>query len=43
MRIVLTGVTGQIGNALSATLGRLGDVIPADRSVLNLAHPGTLS
>jgi dTDP-4-dehydrorhamnose reductase len=43
MRIVLTGITGQVGRALIGPLGTLGDVIPADRSVLNLAEPGTLS
>jgi dTDP-4-dehydrorhamnose reductase len=43
MRILVTGVTGQVGKALTTTLGRLGDVIPADRSVLNLAEPVTLS
>jgi dTDP-4-dehydrorhamnose reductase len=42
MRIVLTGVTGQVGKALTGTLSKLGDVIPADRSILNLAQPGTL-
>jgi dTDP-4-dehydrorhamnose reductase len=43
MRIVVTGVTGQVGKALTATLGKLGTVVPADRSVLNLAEPTTLS
>lgn len=43
MRIVLTGVTGQVGRALVGPLGRLGDLIPADRSLLNLAEPGELS
>jgi len=43
MRIVVTGVTGQVGAALVTTLGSLGSVIPADRSVLNLADPTTLS
>ena len=42
MRILVTGVTGQIGNALAKRLKPLGDVVPADRSVLNLAEPGTL-
>jgi len=42
MRIVLTGITGQVGRALVAPLARLGDVIPTDRSVLNLAEAGTL-
>jgi dTDP-4-dehydrorhamnose reductase len=42
MRIVLTGVTGQVGRALLTPLVRLGTVIPADRSALNLAEPATL-
>src|ERR1700751_6419696 len=42
MRILVTGVTGQVGKALPTTLGSLGDVIPADRSALNLAEPGKL-
>lgn len=43
MRIVLTGVTGQIGRALLGPLGSLGQVVPADRSLLNLAEPEALS
>jgi dTDP-4-dehydrorhamnose reductase len=42
MRILVTGVTGQVGKTLIKRLYRLGDVVPADRSVLNLAEPGTL-
>lgn len=42
MRILLTGVTGQVGRALTTTLGKVGTVVPADRSVLNLAEPGKL-
>jgi dTDP-4-dehydrorhamnose reductase len=42
MRILVTGVTGQVGKALTKRLYRLGDLVPADRSVLNLAEPGTL-
>ncbi len=42
MRILLTGITGQVGRALEGPLGRLGDVIPADRSVLDMAEAGTL-
>lgn len=42
MRIVVTGVTGQVGRALTSTLDQLGTVIPADRSLLNLAEPSTL-
>ncbi len=43
MRIVVTGVTGQVGSALTTRLRGFGDVIPADRSVLDLAEPGTLA
>lgn len=42
MRILIAGVTGQVGKALTEGLSGLGDVIPADRSVLNLAGPSTL-
>lgn len=42
MRILVTGVTGQVGKALTERLCRFGDVVPADRSVLNLAEPGML-
>jgi dTDP-4-dehydrorhamnose reductase len=42
MRILVTGVTGQVGKALTKRLYRLGDVVPADRSVLNLAEPSTI-
>jgi dTDP-4-dehydrorhamnose reductase len=42
MRIVVTGVSGQVGGALLTPLARLGTVIPADRSVLNLAEPATM-
>jgi len=43
MRIVVTGVTGQVGKALVTPLAQLGTVLPADRSVLNLAAPATLA
>ena len=43
MRIVVTGVTGQVGKALVTPLAQLGTVVPADRSVLNLAAPATLA
>ena len=43
MRIVLTGVTGQLGQALIGPLSTVGHVIPADRSLLNLADPEELS
>ena len=37
MKVLLTGVTGQIGGELQRTLSRLGTVVPADRGVLDLA------
>jgi dTDP-4-dehydrorhamnose reductase len=43
MRILLTGVTGQVGRALVMPLARLGTVVPANRSMLNLAEPAALS
>jgi dTDP-4-dehydrorhamnose reductase len=42
MRIVLTGISGQVGRALIGPLEGLGHVIPADRSLLNLAKPEEL-
>jgi dTDP-4-dehydrorhamnose reductase len=43
MRIVVTGVSGQVGRALLAPLAQLGTVVPADRSVLDLADSATLA
>ena len=37
MKVLLTGVTGQIGRELQRTLSRLGTVVPADRGMLDLA------
>jgi dTDP-4-dehydrorhamnose reductase len=42
MRILLTGVTGQVGHALIAPLSGLGDVIQADRTILNFAETSTV-
>jgi dTDP-4-dehydrorhamnose reductase len=42
MRILLTGVTGQVGGALRAPLGALGSVVAADRAMLDLAMPERL-
>jgi dTDP-4-dehydrorhamnose reductase len=39
MRILLTGVTGQVGTALRAPLECAGSLIAADRSQLDLARP----
>ena len=43
MRILLTGVTGQVGSALRAPLSELATVLPADRAQLDLSQPATLS
>lgn len=39
MRILVTGVTGQVGSALASQLRSLGTVIPADRAALDLTRP----
>lgn len=43
MRILLTGVTGQIGRALLPRLSTLGTVVAADRKTLDLAAPKDIS
>ena len=43
MRILLTGVTGQVGSALRAPLATFATVLQADRSQLDLSQPATLS
>lgn len=43
MRILLTGVSGQIGGALRVALAPLGDVIAPTRGAFDLARPETLS
>jgi len=42
MRILVTGVTGQVGGALADRLAPFGQVIAADRPVLDLAAPAAL-
>jgi dTDP-4-dehydrorhamnose reductase len=39
MRVLLAGVTGQVGGALVAPLRSIGTVVTADRSELDLARP----
>jgi len=39
MRILVTGVSGQVGGALASRLPPLGTVGPADRAVLDLSRP----
>jgi dTDP-4-dehydrorhamnose reductase len=43
MRILLTGVTGQVGSALCAPLAKFATVLQADRGQLDLSQPATLS
>jgi dTDP-4-dehydrorhamnose reductase len=43
MRILLTGVNGQVGNALRAPLASLGTVLAVDRSSLDLSRPDTIA
>ncbi len=42
MKILLTGVNGQVGWELQRTLMTVGEVIPVGRSQLNLAQPNTI-
>jgi dTDP-4-dehydrorhamnose reductase len=39
MRILLTGITGQLGHALRTSLASLGTVVAADRTLLDLSRP----
>jgi dTDP-4-dehydrorhamnose reductase len=43
MRILLTGVTGQVGSALRAPLSTFATVLQADRGQFDLSQPATLS
>lgn len=43
MRILLTGVGGQVGGALRQPLMALGDVVAANRAALDLSQPGQLA
>lgn len=42
MKILLTGVTGQVGWELRRTLAPLGDVVAADRTLLDLTQPDAI-
>lgn len=42
MKILLTGVSGQVGRELRCTLAPLGELIAADRSALDLSCPDTV-
>lgn len=39
MRILVTGVTGQVGSALISALSPFGTIIPADRSLIDMTAP----
>jgi len=39
LRILVTGVTGQVGSALVPRLARFGTVIPADRTLIDMTAP----
>jgi dTDP-4-dehydrorhamnose reductase len=43
MRFLVTGISGQIGGEAAQSFTRLGNVIAADRNVLDLSQPHTLS
>ena len=43
MRVLVTGVTGQVGGALVARLEGLGTVVPANRERFDLSRPEALS
>jgi dTDP-4-dehydrorhamnose reductase len=43
MRILVTGVTGQVGGALVDALHSTGTVVPADRTALDLARPADIA
>ncbi len=43
MRILVTGITGQIGSAIAARLAEFATVIPAGRDLLDLAEPQRLA
>jgi dTDP-4-dehydrorhamnose reductase len=43
MRVLVTGVTGQVGSALLASLGKVDTVVPAGRSLLDLTEPDRIA
>jgi dTDP-4-dehydrorhamnose reductase len=43
MRILITGVTGQVGAAVREALSASAAVVPADRNLLDLSHPEKIS
>jgi dTDP-4-dehydrorhamnose reductase len=43
MRFLVTGITGQIGSEAARRFGQLGDLVAADRSMLDLSQPPALT
>jgi dTDP-4-dehydrorhamnose reductase len=43
VRILVTGISGQVGSELTRVLAPFGILVPADRATLNLGQPDTLS
>ncbi|MDB5580896.1 MAG: NAD(P)-dependent oxidoreductase [Bradyrhizobium sp.] len=43
MRILITGVTGQVGSALVSRLSPFGTVIPADRKLIDMTRPAEIA
>jgi dTDP-4-dehydrorhamnose reductase len=43
VRILITGITGQVGSALLQSLRPYGTLVPADRATLDLSKPAELS
>jgi dTDP-4-dehydrorhamnose reductase len=43
LRILVTGVTGQVGSALRSRLAGFGTIIAADRATLDLTKPGEIA
>src|SRR6516162_6137849 len=43
MRLLVTGITGQVGGALVPRLQRLGTVLPADKATLDLNKLNTIA
>src|SRR6185369_3048564 len=43
MRFLVTGISGQIGSEAARRFGELGDVVAADRAMLDLSRPSRLA
>ena len=43
MRVLVTGVSGQVGGALMPLVQSFATAVPADRTILDLARPAAIS